>query len=214
MITYKGVKAVKTFWDKIACLYDLAEFTNKSVNDQMAKTVENEIPQGALVLDCAAGTGALSMAAAKNAKHVTCTDMSKEMLIESMKKARRLGIYNISFAKRDMTALKDPDNRYDAVIAGNVIHLLDDPQKAFSELIRVTKPGGKIIIPTYLQAEAGAFRLLIKLYKLMGFDYSKAFTVDEYLNFIADNAEANGCAEYSTRYIHGNVPLGFAVIKK
>lgn len=60
-----------------------------------------------------------------------------------MKKARRLGIYNISFAKRDMTALKDPDNRYDAVIAGNVIHLLDDPQKAFSELIRVTKPGGK-----------------------------------------------------------------------
>ena len=133
---------MKTFWDKIACLYDLAEFTNKSVNDQMAKAVENEIPQGALVLDCAAGTGALSMAAAKNAKHVTCTDMSKEMLIESMKKARRLGIYNISFAKRDMTALKDPDNRYDAVIAGNVIHLLDDPQKAFSELIRVTKPGG------------------------------------------------------------------------
>ena len=102
---------MKTFWDKIACLYDLAEFTNKSVNDQMAKAVENEIPQGALVLDCAAGTGALSMAAAKNAKHVTCTDMSKEMLIESMKKARRLGIYNISFAKRDMTYLKDPDNR-------------------------------------------------------------------------------------------------------
>ena len=53
---------MKTFWDKIACLYDLAEFTNKSVNDQMAKAVENEIPQGALVLDCAAGTGALSMA--------------------------------------------------------------------------------------------------------------------------------------------------------
>ena len=48
----------------------------------------------------------------------------------------------------------------------------------------------------------------------MGFDCSKAFTVDEYLNFIADNAEVNGCAEYSTRYIHGNVPLGFAVIKK
>ena len=62
---------MKTFWDKIACLYDLAEFTNKSVNDQMAKAVENEIPQGALVLDCAAGTGALSMAAAKKAKHVT-----------------------------------------------------------------------------------------------------------------------------------------------
>lgn len=65
MITYKGETEMKTFWDKIACLYDLAEFTNKSVNDQMAKAVENEIPQGALVLDCAAGTGALSMAAAK-----------------------------------------------------------------------------------------------------------------------------------------------------
>ena len=30
---------MKTFWDKIACLYDLAESTNKSVNDQMAKAV-------------------------------------------------------------------------------------------------------------------------------------------------------------------------------
>lgn len=205
---------MKSFWDKTADYYDIAELTNRSVNEQMARAVENEIPAGALVLDCAAGTGTLSMAAAKNAKHVTCTDMSKEMLIKAMKKARRLGIYNISFAKRDITALKDPDNRYDAVIAGNVLHLLDDPQKAFSELVRVTKPGGKVIIPTYLQGEAGAFGLLIKLWGVLGFECKKVFTVDEYLNFIADNAEANGCAEYSTRYIHGNVPLGFAVIKK
>lgn len=205
---------MKSFWDKTADYYDIAELTNRSVNEQMARAVENEIPAGALVLDCAAGTGTLSMAAAKNAKHVTCTDMSKEMLIKAMKKARRLGIYNISFAKRDITALKDPDNRYDAVIAGNVLHLLDDPQKAFSELVRVTKLGGKVIIPTYLQGEAGAFGLLIKLWGVLGFECKKVFTVDEYLNFIADNAEANGCAEYSTRYIHGNVPLGFAVIKK
>ena len=45
-------------------------------------------------------------------------------------------------------------------------------------------------------------------------DLYEFMTGIQYLNFIADNAEANGCAEYSTRYIHGNVPLGFAVIKK
>lgn len=206
---------VKTsFWDKIADFYDFAQLFNRSVNRQMTLAVESEIPKGALVLDCASGTGALSAAAAKNARHVRCTDCSKPMLIRSMKKAERLGIKNISFAKRDILSLKDPDCTYDAVIAGNVLHLLDDPEKAFSELVRVTKKGGKIIIPTYLQKEGGLFGILICLYRLMGFSSRKSFNIDEYLNFIAENAEANGCAEYSTRLLYGALPAGFSVITK
>ncbi len=206
---------MSSFWDTFAGIYDLNETVfNRSVNEQMCKALENEIPKGAMVLDCAAGTGMLSMAAAKNAKKVLCTDISKKMLIQSMKKARRNGVYNIAFAKRNITALKDPDNSFDVVIAGNVMHLLDDPSKAFSELVRVTKKGGKIILPTYVTKESGLFfKLCIAVYKLLGYS-GQEMNTEEYLNFIAENAKKNGCCEYSTRLLLGNIPAGFAVIKK
>ena len=206
---------MSSFWDTFAGIYDLNETVfNRSVNEQMCKALENEIPKDAIVLDCAAGTGMLSMAAAKNAKKVLCTDISKEMLIQSMKKARRNGVYNIAFAKRNITALKDPDNSFDVVIAGNVMHLLDDPSKAFSELVRVTKKGGKIILPTYVTKESGLFfKLCIAVYKLLGYS-GQEMNTEEYLNFIAENAKKNGCCEYSTRLLLGNIPAGFAVIKK
>ena len=45
------------------------------------------------------------------------------------------------------------DNSFDKVVAGNVIHLLDNPSEALNELLRVCKPGGKLIIPTYINIE-------------------------------------------------------------
>lgn len=207
---------MSSFWDTFAGIYDLNEkLFNRSVNKQMCRALESEIPKGALVLDCAAGTGMLSMAAAKNAKKVLCTDYSGRMLIQAMKKARRNGVYNIGFSRRDITALKDPDSCFDVVIAGNVMHLLDDPEKAFSELVRVTKKGGKIIIPTYLTKESGLiFKLCIKIYKLLGFAPTADFYTEGYIRFIEKNAEKNGCTDYSTRLLLGNIPAGFAVIKK
>ena len=207
---------MSSFWDKFSGIYDLNEILfNRSVNKQMVKAVESEIPKGAKVLDCAAGTGMLSMAAAKKAGKVLCTDRSRKMIIQAMKKARRKGVYNIAFARRDITALKDPDNSYDVVIAGNVMHLLDDPEKAFSELVRVTKKGGKIIIPTYLTRESGLFfKLCIMIYKLLGYAPTADLYTEEYIRFIEKNAEKNCCAEYSVRLLLGNIPAGFAVIKK
>lgn len=205
---------MSTFWDKVAKVYDISEKTNKKVNDTMAECVAEEIKQGARVLDCAAGTGMLTLAAAKNAAHVVCTDYSAEMLKVAKKRSWKEGYHNISFSRRDIYNLKDADNTYDTVIAGNVIHLLDEPEKAFAELVRVTKKGGKIIIPTYLVSEEKHFGLIIKAYKLIGFDPKTSFDTEKYMNFIADNAEANECAEYSTSYIPGAVPAGFAVIVK
>ena len=58
--------------------------------------------------------------------------------------------HNVFFKKADITNLKCKDERFDKVVAGNVIHLVPNPEKAMAELNRVVKPGGKIIIPTYI----------------------------------------------------------------
>ena len=47
------------------------------------------------------------------------------------------------FKKADITNIKCKDERFDKVVAGNVIHLLPEPEKALRELERVVKPGGK-----------------------------------------------------------------------
>ena len=116
------------FWDKIAGVYDLAESINGDVYHEMCAQTERLVPAGAKVLDCAAGTGELSLAAAKNAESVVCTDLSEKMLKNARRKAGFFGADNISFETRNIFDLKDPDNTYDIVIAGNVLHLLKNPQ--------------------------------------------------------------------------------------
>lgn len=57
------------------------------------------------------------------------------------KKCKSCG--NVTFKRADITHIKCRDGRFDKVVAGNVIHLLPEPEKALRELERVVKPGGR-----------------------------------------------------------------------
>ena len=201
----------KTFWDRVAGLYDLFEWSNRRVNAAARSRVGELVPAGARVLDCAAGTGEFSLAAAKRAGSVLCTDQSEAMLARARKKARKRGLSNVSFARRDLTALPDPDGSYDAVIAANVLHLLPNPEIAVRELWRVTAPGGRLILPTYLQGKVGAaYGTMIKIYQGVGFHYEHAFTPETYREFL----ERLELAPVTLEVISGGVPEGIAVLEK
>lgn len=200
-----------SFWDRAAKLYDLAELSNRRVNRQAVKRVAQMIPQGAAVLDCAAGTGAFSLAAAKRAGSVLATDLSQPMLERAAAKARRAGAGNITFALRDLIALPEADGSFDVVIAANVLHLLAEPEPAVRELWRVTRVGGRLILPTYLQGETGAVAgSLIKIYQGIGFHYEHAFTPATYLALL----ESLGLGEVTLEVIKGRVSEGIAVLER
>ena len=199
------------FWDRWARFYDLAEQTNRKVNAAAATRVAELVPTGARVLDCAAGTGEFSLAAAKKAGSVLCTDLSESMLAQARKKAAKRGVTNIRFAGRDITALPDQGGSYDAVIAANVLHLLPDPAPAARELWRVTAPGGRLILPTYLQGKTGAAcGAMIKIYHGVGFHYEYAFTPETYREFL----EGLELAPVELKVISGGVPEGIAVLER
>ena len=201
----------RTFWDRVSGLYDLTQWGNRKVNAAAAARVEELIPEGANVLDCAAGTGEFSLAAAKNAASVLCTDQSKAMLERARRKAARKGLTNIGFALRDVTALPDPDGTFDAVIAANVLHLLPSPEIAVRELWRVTAPGGRLILPTYLQGKTGtAYGSMIKIYQGVGFHYEHAFTPESYRAFL----EGLGLAPAAVEVIPGRLPEGIGILEK
>lgn len=195
------------FWDKISDLYDAAEAINSSVYNEMTATVERMVPEGAKVLDCAAGTGALSLAAAKKAESVLCTDISEKMLANARKKAASRGAQNIEFEVRNLFRLDDPDETYDVVIAGNVLHLLTDPQAAVRELYRVTKKGGKLLLPTFTSITKDP--MLIRLYKLAGFSPEHDYTPQEYKDMLLETGY-----DVKAKLIRGRIPCTFAVIKK
>ena len=201
----------KSFWDRWAWFYDLAEWTNRRAYAGAAARAAELVPMGARVLDCAAGTGAFSLAAAKRAGSVLCTDRSEAMLDRARKKAEKLGLNNSGFAPRDITALSDPDGAFDAVIAANVLHLLPQPEIAVREFWRVAAPGGRLILPTFLQGKVGAaYGTLIKIYQGVGFHYEHAFTPEAYREFL----ERLELGPVTVEVINGRVPEGIGILEK
>ena len=134
------------FWDRVACVYDVfANVINRKANRALCAAVEPWIEPGDEVLECACGTGLLSGVIAQRCGHLTATDFSAKMLRRAEKKYGKRG--NIAFEQADILHLRYPDGAFDAVVAANVIHLLDEPLRALRELDRVCRLGGRIIIP-------------------------------------------------------------------
>ena len=199
-----------TFWDRCAGVYDLVEICNRKALRQATARTAQLVPTWSSVLECAGGTGEFSLAAAEQAGSVMCTDLSPAMLARAEKKAKRRKKDNISFSVRDLTALPEADGTYDVVIAANILHLLPQPEYALRELWRVTAPGGKLILPTYLQGEAGAlFKPLLNAYQYFGFRPYWKFTLGSYRSFLAEQ----GLPVQVSRVV-GPLPIGFAVCQK
>ncbi len=199
------------FWSTFARFYDVAEALNGKVYREMTDITARLVPHGAAVLDCAAGTGELSLAAARKAKRVVCTDFSGEMLKAARKKAKKRRLVNIEFERANIFHLDYADGEFDIVIAGNVLHLLDNPENAVRELCRVTKSGGKILLPTFMCKSGTAIsETLLKAYKRLGFSPSTEYLPKEYVGMLKEC----GVGEVKSKLIKGTIPCCYAVIIK
>ena len=140
------------FWDKVAGVYDIfVNVINRRTHKKLKKILRNLIDPCDIVLECACGTGLLSAVIAPKCRQLTAMDFSEKMLKKAEKNCRVFR--NITYAQTDITALPFADCSFDKVVAGNVIHLLDNPLTALSEMNRVCKDGGVLIIPTYMNKD-------------------------------------------------------------
>ena len=199
------------FWDKVANYYDLSEKLNGKAYREMCELTAKLTPRGARVLECAGGTGELSLTVAAKAESVLCTDNSEQMLEVARQKAEKKGVDNISFEQRNIFHLDDPDETYDIVIAGNVLHLLESPENAVRELYRVTKRGGRILLPTFMTRNHSKLSdVLLKAYKAIGYEASTEYTPRSYVFML----KGCNCGTVKAKLIKGLVPVCYAVIVK
>ncbi len=197
------------FWDNVAWAYDIfANFINRKANKALCAEVEKLISPSDEVLECACGTGLLSGVIAPKCKTLVATDFSAKMIARAKKKYKKFG--NVRFEYANVLELPYSDYSFDAVVAANVIHLLDEPYKALGELERVCKKGGKIIVPTYMnRTDKGKTNGVSNAIGKAGADFKREFTLDTYKEFFAEA----GYASASYVLCEGRIPCAVAVLK-
>ena len=198
------------FWDNVAGIYDIfVNVINRKTHRKLRRIVASLIEPGDTVLECACGTGLLSAVIAEKCGRLTATDFSEKMLKKAEKNCRPFR--NITYAQADITALSFADGSFDKVVAGNVIHLLDNPLTALGELNRVCKDGGMLIIPTYMNKDdKGKTSGFAGAVGKAGADFKREFTMESYKQFFLEA----GYPDVKVTLADGRIPCAVAVMGK
>ncbi|MCB0406945.1 MAG: bifunctional demethylmenaquinone methyltransferase/2-methoxy-6-polyprenyl-1,4-benzoquinol methylase UbiE [Bdellovibrionales bacterium] len=142
---------IQSLFQSISSGYDTA---NDVMTGGMARLWRKKLVQrsqaqpGDAILDCATGTGDLAIEFAKvvgSQGEVIGSDFCQGMLDKAPAKAEKNGL-KIQFEIADATNLPYEDHRFDVVSIAYGIRNVSDPVKALSEMARVTKPGGRVMI--------------------------------------------------------------------
>jgi len=106
------------------------------------------------VLDAGCGTGIFSIIFAKSgAAKVTGIDISEGSLQTARNLKNKFDLHNAEFMQQDMLNLPFPDETFDIVWAWGTVHHTTDPFGAVSELLRVLRKGGSILLAVYTRTK-------------------------------------------------------------
>lgn len=152
-------------FDQVAANYDRTNTVLSLGQDKLWRiaTVKAVDPRhGQKILDLAAGTGASSVALAKSGAEVVAGDFSPGMIAEG--KRRHGDVNNVTFVEADAMNLPFADDEFDAVTISYGLRNVADPRAAIAEMLRVTKPGGTLVISEFSTPPNAVFRALYGFY--------------------------------------------------
>lgn len=143
----KDPQRVSGMFDQVADRYDATNVAMTFGLDaawRRATTRAVDPQPGQRILDIAAGTAKSSASLAREGAHVVAADFSPGMLAEGRR--RHGDVRNLEFVHADATDLPFEDDSFDAVTMSYGLRNVDDPKRALAEFLRVTKPGGRVVI--------------------------------------------------------------------
>ena len=118
------------------------------------------IHEGQHVLDVAGGPGEPSLTIAGIVGpegSVTCTDAVPEMVQTARTEAERRGVTNVQFRECRAESLPFSDNSFDVAVSRLGVMLFADPLAGIREMLRVTKPGGRVAFAVWHKSELNPF---------------------------------------------------------
>lgn len=137
----------RTGWDRIASGYDKTNtVTQMWVGNEGLRRAE--LRTGMKFLDVASGSGALSIPAARLGATVTAVDQSPVMLELLQARARQEG-FDVDTRVMDGHDLKLANDSFDMAGSQFGVMVFEDMPRGIREMVRVTKPGGRVLMIVY-----------------------------------------------------------------
>jgi demethylmenaquinone methyltransferase/2-methoxy-6-polyprenyl-1,4-benzoquinol methylase len=152
----KDPRDVAAMFDDVAGRYDLTNDVLSLGQDRLwrrAVLAAVDAKPGETVLDIAAGTGTSSEPFADSGVHVVPADFSLGMLRVGNRRRPDLG-----FTAADAMRLPFADDSFDAVTMSFGLRNVASVELALGEFLRVTRPGGRLVVCEFSQPTNGAFR--------------------------------------------------------
>lgn len=161
---------VANMFDDIAVKYDfLNRFLSMGIDVQWRrkaiKRLEKEAPQQ--LLDVATGTGDVALMAYKilSPEKITGVDISTGMLKIGREKVAKAGLSDhIELLEADSAQLPFADNSFDAITVAFGVRNFQDLEKGLTEMRRVLKPGGRLVVLEFSRPHNAVFKGLYRFY--------------------------------------------------
>jgi demethylmenaquinone methyltransferase / 2-methoxy-6-polyprenyl-1,4-benzoquinol methylase len=161
---------VAGMFDSIAWRYDfLNRFLSAGIDVVWRKNALKELKQHPhqTMLDVATGTADVAIMAAKllQPQKIIGIDISEGMLGFGREKIKKLGLSHIiALQQGDSETINFPDASFDAVTVSFGVRNFENLEKGLSEIKRVLKPGGKLVVLEFSKPKAAGVKQLYQLY--------------------------------------------------
>jgi len=141
-------------WDELRARH----IPETAVEEKMADQLEAHSGDMALLIDLGTGTGRMLEIFGHLAQRAIGFDVSADMLTLARSKLDEVGAKNCQVRQGDCANVPLEDNVASVVILHQVLHFLDDPQRALNEAARILAPGGRVLIADFGPHEMEALR--------------------------------------------------------
>ena len=182
-------------------------FDSKSFNftkkEYLDYTVDAASPvRTDIVLEVAAGTCAYGRAFAPLVQTVVCLDATASMLQVGKKEAQESHLDNMVFVKGYAEELPFLDNSFDIVLSRLAFHHFTDTDSVFREMVRVLKPGGKLVLIDMEAADEPLRKTEDEIETLRDPSHVKNLSREEMLKLYYDNCLSVEKNEITEMQVH------------
>lgn len=176
------------FWDRIAVRYSKQPIADEAAYQKKLQVTREYLHSDMNVLELGCGTGSTAIAHAPYVKSIEVTDISSRMIEIARGKAELAKVDNISFQCASTDEIQVQEQSLDAVLALNLLHLLEDRDELLSSVSRMLKPGGVFVSSTPCLGDMSLpYRLIAPVGRYIGaFPLVKVFTIFELESSIGD----------------------------
>ena len=157
------------FWDRLANNFDKPSDKPDPEHIKSMENIGKHLKRDDVVLDYGCAKGRVSLDAADKVKEIHAIDISSKMISVAKARAEARKIENVKFDKAEIYDERYKEKTFDVIIAFNVFHLVEEPQKIMHRTNELLKPGGVIISETPCLGEKKAFvSIVLSLFTKIG----------------------------------------------